>query len=80
MKVELSKNMLIALQIALDELDNSGDWEQYLGEVDIDDLQDGIDQFNKILDKHSGEGEVEVEEEEDEYGSIKRLKGWDLKE
>jgi len=49
MKIELNDDMILAIQVALDELTNSGDWCEYLDEEEIDRVMDGIQQIKEQI-------------------------------
>jgi hypothetical protein len=43
--------MILAIQVALDELNNSGDWCNYLDEEEVDRIMDGIQQIREQIEK-----------------------------
>jgi hypothetical protein len=51
MKLHLNDDMILAIQVALDELDNSGDWCNYLDEEEVDRMMDGIQQIREQIEK-----------------------------
>jgi Mg2+ and Co2+ transporter CorA len=51
MKLHLNDDMILAIQVALDELNNSGDWCNYLYEEEVDRIMDGIQQIREQIEK-----------------------------
>lgn len=49
MKVELTEDMIYAINIAFDELSNCSDWCDYLGEDEVNIVLNGISQLKDIL-------------------------------
>jgi len=51
MTIELTKEMIFAIKVALDELDNSGEWCNHLSEKESNSVFKGKEQLRSILDK-----------------------------
>jgi len=49
MTVELTKEMIFAIEVAFGELDNSGDWTEYLSEKEYDTVSIGMEQLNTLI-------------------------------
>jgi len=51
-KIKLTKKALFAIEIAFAELENSGDWENYLSDEDIEKVYEGwndvMEEINKL--------------------------------
>jgi len=51
MKIELTEDMIFAIGVAFDELSNCSDWEEYLGDDQIDKVYEGRDQLVNIINQ-----------------------------
>lgn len=49
MKAKITKNMALAIRVALDELDNSGIWEDDLTKKERKKVNKGINEIEEIL-------------------------------
>lgn len=49
MTITLTPKMKFALQVALDELENSGEWEEHLTEKEVESVFEGVDQLREAL-------------------------------
>ena len=49
MKVELTKEMIYAIEIAFGELENSGDWTSYLSDDENDTVDTGMSELYKLI-------------------------------
>jgi enolase len=52
MKIELNAEILIALQVALDELSNSSEWRYCLDENEEEMVDSGINQLTDIVNQY----------------------------
>ncbi len=49
MKVELTKEMIYAIEVAFGELENSGDWTSYLSDDENDKVDVGMSELYKLI-------------------------------
>lgn len=49
MKIELTKNMIFAIQTGLAELDNSGIWSDFLTDEEVEQVEDGITRLREKI-------------------------------
>lgn len=52
MKLELNENMLLAIKIGIQELNNVSVWESFVSEEEREQVHNGIDELEKILNKN----------------------------
>lgn len=55
MKVKLSKNMILAIQTGLAELENSGMWCDDLSKKEVKKIEKGIEELERLLNASEDE-------------------------